>query len=137
MTHASISGLAIDTLLFSCIGSPLFHVYRIISRTGTHAAFRGTYMRRLHAFLEESHTAAVSRQHRRCTRDLAARMSLSSVRYSVDGTADVPSRPTVSRRSVSRARRPRQPMGGGGGGILPCDWSRVVCFRQRHPRYKL
>ena len=44
MTHASISGVAIDTLLFSRIGSPLFHVYRIISRTGTHAAFRRTYM---------------------------------------------------------------------------------------------
>ena len=52
MTRPTISGVAIDTLLFSRIGVPLFHRYRIISRTGTHAAFRGTYMRRLHAFLD-------------------------------------------------------------------------------------
>ena len=48
MTRPTISGVAIDTLLFSCIVSPLLHHYRIINRTGTHAAFRGTYMRRLH-----------------------------------------------------------------------------------------
>ena len=121
MTHPSISGVAIDTLLFSRIGSHryrLFHRYRIISRTGTHAAFRGTYMRRLHAFLEESDAAAVRRQHRRCAKELAARMSLSSGRDSADGTADVPSRPAVSRRSVSRARRSPKPKGGGGGGRL-------------------
>ena len=53
MMMSSISGVAIDTLLFSRIGSPLRHRYRIISRTGSHAAFRGTYMRRLRAFLEE------------------------------------------------------------------------------------
>ena len=39
MTQPTLSGVAIDTLLFSCIGSPLFHHYRIINRTGTHAAF--------------------------------------------------------------------------------------------------
>ena len=44
MTQPTISGVAIDTLLFSRIGSPLFHRYRIINRTGTHAAFQGTYM---------------------------------------------------------------------------------------------
>ena len=32
MTHLSISGVAIDTLLFSRTGSLLFHLYRIISR---------------------------------------------------------------------------------------------------------
>ena len=69
ITHPSISGVAIDTLLFSRIGSPLFHCYRIISRTGTHAAFWGTYMRRLHAFREESDSAAVRWQHRRCAKD--------------------------------------------------------------------
>ena len=53
MSMPSISGVAIDTLLFSHVSSPLFHRYRIISRTGSHAAFRGTYMRRLNAFLEE------------------------------------------------------------------------------------
>ena len=38
MMMPSISGVAIDTLLFSRIGSPLCHRYRIISRTGSHAA---------------------------------------------------------------------------------------------------
>ena len=37
--------MAIDTLLFSRIGSPLCHQYRLISRTGSHAAFRGAYLR--------------------------------------------------------------------------------------------
>ena len=38
MTRPEISGVAIDTLLFSRIGLPLFHRYRIVSHTGTHAA---------------------------------------------------------------------------------------------------
>ena len=54
MLMPSISGVAIDTSLFSRIGSPLCHRYRLISRTGNHAAFRGTYLRRLRAFLDES-----------------------------------------------------------------------------------
>ena len=53
MTRPAISGVAIDSLLFSRIGVPLFHRYRIVSHAVTHVAFRGTYMRRLHAFLEE------------------------------------------------------------------------------------
>ena len=113
MTRQTISGVAIDTLLFSCIGVPLFHRYRIISHLGTHAAFRGTYLLQLHAFLEESDAAAVRRHHRRCAKEPAARMSQSSGRDSADGTAAVSTRPTVNRRSVSRARRPRKPVGGG------------------------
>ena len=38
-------------------------------------------------FLEESDAESVRRQHRRCTRELAARMSQSSGRDSADGTA--------------------------------------------------
>ena len=114
MTRPSISGVAIDTLLFSRIGVSLFHRYRIISRTGTHAAFRGTYMRRLHAFLEESDAESVRRQHRRCARELAACMAQSSGRASADVTADVSTRHTVTRRSVSRARRPRKSVWGAG-----------------------
>ena len=116
MTMPSISGVAIDTLLFSRVGSPLFHHYRISSRTGTHAAFRGMYMCRLHAFLEESDSAAVRRQHRQYANELASRISLSSGRDSADSTVDVLSRPAVSHRSVSRARRPRKLKWGGGGG---------------------
>ena len=41
----------------------------------THAAFRGTYMRWLHAFLEELDAESVRRHHRRCTKEMAARMS--------------------------------------------------------------
>ena len=37
MLMPCISGVAIDTLLFSCVGSPLCHRYRLISRTGSHA----------------------------------------------------------------------------------------------------
>ena len=82
MTRPTISGVAIDTLLFSRIGVPLFHRYRIISRSGTHAAFRGTYMLRLHTFLEELDAESVRRQHRRCGKELVARMSQSSGRDS-------------------------------------------------------
>ena len=109
MTHPTISGVAIDTLLFSRIGSPLFHRYRIINHTGTHAAFQGTYI--CDGYMHFWMNRIQQRQHRRCAKELAARMSLSSGR---DGMADVPSRPTVSCRSVSRARRPRKPKGGGG-----------------------
>ena len=80
MTRPSISGVAIDTLLFSRIGVLLFHRYRIISRTGTHLAFRGTYMRRLHAFLEESDAESVHHHYRRCAKEMPARMSQSSGR---------------------------------------------------------
>ena len=103
MTRPSISGVVIDTLLFSRIGVPLFHHYQIISHTGTHAAFRGTYMRWLHTFLEESDAESVRRQHRLCARELAARMSQSSGRDSADGTADVSTRHTVTRKSVRGA----------------------------------
>ena len=33
-------------MLFSRIGVPLFHRYRVVNRSGTHGAFRGSYMRR-------------------------------------------------------------------------------------------
>ena len=72
----SISGVAIDTLLFSRIGSPLCHRYRLISRTGSHAAFRCTYLRHLHAFLDESDSAVARRLHRRLAQELASRVVL-------------------------------------------------------------
>ena len=43
---------------------------------------------------------------------MAARMSLSSGRDSVDGSADASSRHAVARRTVSRGRRPRNPVRG-------------------------
>ena len=91
-------------------------------------------MRWLHAFLDESDTAAVRRHHRRCAKELAVWMS--SGRDSADGTADIPSQPTGSRRSVSWARRPRKPKGGGGGAILPSGRNRFVSLRRKRPLYK-
>ena len=41
MTQPFISGVVIDTLLFSRIGSPLFHHYRIINRTDNSCGFLG------------------------------------------------------------------------------------------------
>ena len=106
----AVSGIAVDTLLFSRIGVPLFHRYRVVNRAGTHGAFRGSYMRRMHAFLEESDAASLRRRHHRCARDLAARMSRTSLLDTEDRTQDISSRPKVYRRSVSRARRPTRPM---------------------------
>ena len=110
MTQPAISGVAVDTLL-SRIGVPLFHCYRVVNRSGTHGAFRGLYMRHLHAFLEESDATSLRRRrHRRCAQDLAAWMSRTSLRDTEDRTADVSPRPKVTRRSVSRARRPHRPV---------------------------
>ena len=44
MSRPSVSGIAIDTFLFSHIGMPLFHRYRVFDRLGSHPAFRGPYM---------------------------------------------------------------------------------------------
>ena len=49
MSRPAVSGIAVDTLLFSRIGVPLFHRYRVFNHPGTQGAFRGTYMRRMHA----------------------------------------------------------------------------------------
>ena len=114
MSRPAVSGFAVYTLLFSRIGVPLFHRYRVVNRSGTHGAFRDPFMRRLHAFLEESDAAALRRRHRRCARDIAARMSRTSLRDTEDRTPDVSSRPKITRRSVSRARRPPRPVTGAG-----------------------
>ena len=103
MLMPSISGVAIDTLLFSCISSPLCHRCRLISRTGSHAAFRGTYLRRLSAFLDESDSAVVCRLHRRLTQELASRV----VQYTDSPTSGQP-RSTAGHQTVSRSRRPRR-----------------------------
>ena len=106
MSRPAVSGIAVDTLLFSRIGVPLFHRYQVFDSLGAHGAFRGTYMRRMHAFLEESDATSLRRRHRRRAQDFAARMSRTSLRDAEDRTSDASSRPQVSRRSVSRAWRP-------------------------------
>ena len=103
MLMPCVSGVAIDTLLFSRIGSPLCHRYRLISRTGSHAAFRGTYLKRLRLFIEESDSAVRRQLHRQLTQDRPAR-----VVKSTDNPASGPLRPPVGHKIVSWARRPRR-----------------------------
>ena len=103
MSRLAISGIAVDTLLSSRIGVLLFPIYRGLYRQGTHRAFRGTFLRWMHAFLEESDAASLHRRHRRCAQDIAARMSRTSLLKAEDRTPDVSCRPKVSRRSISRA----------------------------------
>ena len=100
MMMPSISWVAIDTLLFSHIGPPLCHRYRIISRKRSHTAFRGMYLHRLRVFLEESDPAVVHRLYRQFAQELAARVALPT-----DSPASVPSRSAVGHRTVSRSRR--------------------------------
>ena len=104
LTRLAVSGIAVDTLLFSHIGVPLFHRYRVFNRLGTHGAFRGTHMTRLHTFLEESDVASLRRRHRRCAKEIAPRMSLSSTPSGDDKSLNVSSRPKVYRRLISQAR---------------------------------
>ena len=50
MSRPSVSGIAIDTFLFSRIGIPLLHRYRVFDRFGSHPAFRTPYMRNIFLF---------------------------------------------------------------------------------------
>ena len=95
MSRPSVSGIAIDMFLFSRIGMPLFHRYRVFDRLGGHPAFRGPYMSRLFAFLKEADAALIRRSHRRRAKEIAASMSrrTSSIK-------EVPAATSSSRRSV-------------------------------------
>ena len=88
----SISGVAIDTLLFNGIGSPLCHRYQIISWTGSHVAFWGTYLHRLRVFLEESDSVVVLRLHRQLAQELAARFKRPTDRQSSECAISICSR---------------------------------------------
>ena len=96
MLMPSISGVAID----SRIGSPLCHHYQLISRTGSHEAFRGTYLR---VFLDESDSAMVRRLHRWLAQELVSR-----VVPPTDSPASVQPQSTVGHQTVSLSRRPRR-----------------------------
>ena len=65
-------------------------------------AFRGTYLKRLRLFIEESDSAVRCRLHRWLTQDLSAK-----VVKSTDNLASGPLRPPVGHNIVSRTRRPR------------------------------
>ena len=98
MSRPSVSGIAIDTFLFSRIGMPLFHRYRVFDRLGGHPAFRGPYMSRLFAFLKEADAESIRRSHRRRAKEIAASMSkrTSSIK-------EAPAATSSSRRSVQGA----------------------------------
>ena len=91
MLMSCVSGVAIDTLLFSRVGSPLCHRYRLI--TGSHTAFRGTYLKRLRHFIEESDDAVRRQLHRQPTQGRSAR-----VVKSTDNPASGPLRPPVGHK---------------------------------------
>ena len=62
-----MSGIAIDTFLFSRIGTPLFHRYRVFDRLGSHPAFRKPYMPKLLTFLRESDSESIRRNKNAAT----------------------------------------------------------------------
>ena len=97
MSRPSVSGIAIDTFLFSRIGMPLFHRYRVFDRLGSHPAFRGPYMSRLFTFLKESDAESIRRSHRRRAKEIAASLSKRT-----SSSKDAPADTTSSRRSVER-----------------------------------
>ena len=97
MSRPSVSGIAIDTFLFSRIGMPLFHRYRVFDRLGAHPAFRGPYMTRLFDFLKEADAESIRRSHRRRAKEIAASMSKGA-----SSSKEVPAATTSSRRSVQR-----------------------------------
>ena len=129
MLMPSISGVAIDMLLFSHIGSPLRHHYRLISRTRSHTSFRGTYLRRLRAFLDESDSAVVRRLYHRLAQEFASRVVLPT-----DSPASVQPRSTIGHRTVSQSRRPCRLKGvinsAGGRSQVVAFWRR--CLPCRH-----
>ena len=75
MSRPSVSGIAIDTFLFSRIGTPLFHRYRVFDRLGSHPAFRKPYMPKLFLFLKESDSESIRRSHRRRAKEIAVSMA--------------------------------------------------------------
>ena len=84
MSRPSVSGIAIGTFLFSRIGMPLFHRYRVFDRLGSHPAFREPYMSRLFTFLKESDAESIRCSHRRRAKDLVEQ-GRSGRQQTVDG----------------------------------------------------
>ena len=90
MLMPCISGVAIDTLLLSRVGTPLCHRYRSVSHTGCHTAFRGTYQRRLWSFIEEMDSAGSCQGPSEFDQKVSTRMVKSTD------------------KTISRGRRPRR-----------------------------
>ena len=86
------------------IGVLLFHRYRVFSRPGLHVAFWVSYMQQIRTFLEESDAASLRTRHRHRyrAREIAERMSWTTLQEAGDWEPDSPSRPRTSRRSRLR-----------------------------------
>ena len=97
MSRPSVSGIAIDTFLFSRIGTPLFHRYRVFDRLGSHPAFRGPYMPKLFTFLKESDSESICCSHRRRAKEIAV-----SMLKQTSENKNAPTDTTLSRRSAQR-----------------------------------
>ena len=108
MSRPSVSGIAIDTFLFSRIGMPLFHRYRVFDRFGSHSAFRTPYMTNLFLFLKESDSEAIRRSHRRRAKELAVGLLpttpvLRSVVSETIRSGPAPQRTVVSRKQSANS----------------------------------
>ena len=92
-----MSGIAIDTFLFSRIGTPLFHRYRVFDRFGSHPAFRKPYMPKLFTFLKESDSESIRR-----AKEIAVSMSKQTSDNKNAATETTLSRPAAQRTVVSK-----------------------------------
>ena len=101
MNRPSVSGIAIDTFLFSRIGTLLFHRYR--DRQGSHPAFRGTYMPKVFDFLKEMDVESIRRSHRRRAKEIAASMP-----QGVSASEKEQTTTTSTRRTIRRTSAPRK-----------------------------
>ena len=102
MSRPSVTGIAIDTFLFSRIGTPLFHRYRVFDRFGSHNAFRKPYMKNLFAFLEEADSESIRRSHRRRAKEIAAGMSGKPKGKTSGATDTMPPKTETQRTVVSK-----------------------------------
>ena len=103
MNRPSVSGIAIDTFLFSRIGTPLFHPYRVFDRQGSHPAFRGTYMPKVFDFLKGMDVESIRRSHRRHAKEIAASMS-----QGVSASEKAQATTTLTRRTIRRTSAPKK-----------------------------
>ena len=108
MSRPAVSGIAIDTFLFSRIGMPLFHRYRVFDRQGSHPAFRGTYMPKVFDFLKETDAESIRRNHRRRAKEIAASMSQGASASKKEQATNTSTRQTVQRTSAPRIRGQEQ-----------------------------
>ena len=102
MSRPSVSGIAIDTFLFSRIGTPLFHRYRVFDCLGSHPAFRKPYMPKLFTFLKESDSESIRRSHRRRAKEIAVSMSKKASDDKNVAAVTMLSRPAAQRTVVSK-----------------------------------